>query len=39
MLLLLERLNLLEDRHVDVNGGSRHDPVMLNYVASDVKLR
>jgi hypothetical protein len=37
MLFLLERLNLLENRHVNVNSGSWHDAVMLNYVASDIK--
>jgi hypothetical protein len=36
MLLLLEQLNFLENRHVNVNSGSRHDAVMLIYVASDV---
>ena len=38
MLLLLERLNLFENRHVNVNSGSRHDARTLNYVASDIKL-
>jgi hypothetical protein len=39
MLLLLERLNLPENRRVNVNSGSWHDAVMLNYVASDIKPR